>query len=118
MENKEIKSRLDVTSLKLLQEIEKHLKEEDQASGYSTSMELVKRQGNVFLTNRDPFDLLWFMSFYFNQNATCTCQHGDIALINEDGTHNPDTYKSAKHNKQVWYNACVSKRLSSFSRSF
>ena len=112
-------SRLDVASPKLLKEIEKYIRNNDQTPGYNTSLQIVKQTGNVFLSALDPFDLTFKMCGCFKQFATNTIQFGDLALVNRNGKHNSDTPVSNNCGKhQLWYNACVSTRLSNFSRSF
>lgn len=116
----EVKSRLDITSPKLLKEVNKFLKEKDQKSGYNTSLGIIENQGNVFLSSLDAFSLTWKMTFYFNQVATSTVQHGDMALIDAKTQKNNNdtkvTYNLGYH--QCWFNAKISTRVSSFSRSF
>lgn len=115
-----INSRLEIESPKLLKEVLKHLKENDQKPCYSTSLGIVENQGNVFLSSLDAFSLTWKMTFYFNQVATSTVQHGDMALIDAKTQKNNNdtkvTYNLGYH--QCWFNAKISTRVSSFSRSF
>jgi len=114
-----IQSRLEIESPELLKEVKKFIKEKDQNISYCTSLGIVKQAGNVFYSSKNAFDLLWKLSFYFNQSGQSTPQCGDIALTNRDGLHNKDTKvinNCGLH--QCWFNGCVSTRLGEFSRAF
>lgn len=117
---KEVKSRLDVESPKLLKRIKEYLETEDQTVGHFTCLGIIKHQGKVFLSSLDAFNLVWKLTRYFEQVAVATCQYGDIALVNEkDGKNSEDTPVTNNcGTHQTWFNACVSTRLSNFSRDF
>ena len=116
----EIKSRLEIESPKLLKEINKFIKENDQNINYCTSLGIVKQTGNVFYSSKDAFSLLWKISFYFNQTGQSSIQCGDIVLTNRNGKHNNDTkiIESCGKLHRCWFNGSISTRLSEFSRSF
>jgi len=114
----EIKSRLEIESPELLKKVNKFIKEKDQGISYCTSLGIVKQAGKVFYSSKSAFDLLWKLSFYFNQSGQSTPQCGDIALTNRNGKHNKDTKvinNCGLH--QCWFNGCVSTRIGEFSRA-
>ena len=119
----EAKTRIDVESPKLLSEILKYIRENEQVGGYFTDLGIlgqVKPSQKILYSKLEPFDIIWKFTRYFNQVAVGTCQFGDIALVDaKTRKNNADTkitYNCGLH--QVLHNATISTRLSEFSRGF
>ena len=119
----EVKTRIDIESPKLLSEILKYIRENEQVTGYFSDLGILEqpKPGQKILYSKlEPFDIIWKFTRYFNQVAVGTCQFVEIALVDEKTRkNNADTkvsYNCGLH--QVWYNAAISTRLSEFSRGF
>lgn len=112
-----IKSLITFQSKRLREDFDEYITSNEQVRGYSTDFYIIKIDGKDYYSGLSSFEIIWRLSFYFDQIATATCQHGDIAIVNQDSSHNTDTPVSENCGlHQCWFNACVSERIDPFSR--
>lgn len=119
---------LSIESKSFLDDFNKHLKKCKNEGigkgrfGYIGEIKPYKNTKNEFLIDEVEYEkLIWELSNVFNQSIQATCQFGDVVLVNENGKHNKDTkftHPVGCEPRQVWFNACLSTRISDFSRSF
>jgi len=87
-----------------------------QHMGYQKNLGIVRKDktsnGCIFWIDLSCFEFIEKFCYYFNQSVRGTCQCGELAILNEDGSSNSDVPYcggglTGMKPKKIWYNGII-----------